>query len=86
MSTVFLERKEYREGLTNDQHVEQLDWELIKTIKYNRRNIKSLKRQAKKMLATGKYIEVHICGWEDENDDPSFQEFLHKDGSTFKMF
>lgn len=86
MSTVFLERREYREGLTDDEHAEQIDWEHFKTVKYNRKNINSLKRQAKKMLATGKYFEVHICGWEDENDDPAIQEFHKKDGSKFKMF
>lgn len=86
MGELILERKMLIKSLAADENAEQVDWEHIKTVNYNRKNINSLKRQCKKMLETGKYFQVHICGWEDEGGDPFFQEFHNIDGSVFKMF
>lgn len=61
------------------------DWELLKSCKYNLKNVRSYKKQAKKLIKDGVY-QVHVCGWADENDDPSFQEFYYADGTTTKMF
>lgn len=83
---LIMETRPFEEGLTDDQIAEKYDWGVYKEIKYSNINIKSLLKQAKKLLSTGKYSQIHICGWEDENDDPSFQEFHYKDGSKFKMF
>ena len=83
---LFMETRPFEAGLTDDQLAEKYDWNIYKRINYSKRNIKILLKQAKKLLETGKYSQIHICGWEDENDDPSFQEFHYKDGSKFKMF
>ena len=61
------------------------DWETLKSCKYNLKNVRSYKKQAKKLIKDGVY-QVHVCGWKDENDDPSFQEFYYADGTTTKMF
>ena len=61
------------------------DWELLKTSKYTNRNVISYKKQAKRLIKKCN-SQVHICGWADINDDPSFQEFYYSDGTKTKMF
>ena len=61
------------------------DWELVKECKYNVTNCNSYKKKAKEFIKKGIY-QVHICGWNDDNNDPSFQEFYYDDGSITKMF
>lgn len=83
---LIMETRIFEKNLTDDQLAEKYDWHIHKEVKYSIKNIKILIKEAKKLISTGKYSQIHICGWEDENDDPSFQEFYYKDGSKFKMF
>lgn len=60
------------------------DWELIKSVRNNKRSFKNFQSIKDKLLKSGAH-QVHI-EIRDENDDPDFQEFYYADGSRTKMF
>ena len=60
------------------------DWEVLKEIKYNKRNLESARRQAKKLIQKEENYQIHVVALGP--DDPYFQEFYYDDGGVKRLF